>query len=61
MHTEVMKTSMFSIDDGFNVYDSNNEFIFRVESYGPNNRDANELVLKDSSGRCLLIVCRKVC
>ncbi|CAH1435200.1 unnamed protein product [Lactuca virosa] len=58
-HLTVMKTSLFFAGDGFAVYDSNGQVVFRVDSYGPDNRDAGELVLMDSSGRCLLTVRRK--
>ncbi|KAI3525141.1 hypothetical protein L2E82_02432 [Cichorium intybus] len=58
-HLTVMKTSLFFAGDGFAVYDSNGQVVFRVDSYGPDNRDAGELVLMDPSGRCLLTVRRK--
>lgn len=58
-HLTVMKTSLFFAGDGFAVYDCNGQVVFRVDSYGPDNRDAGELVLMDPSGRCLLTVRRK--
>lgn len=57
----VMKTSLFFPGDGFAVYDCGGQLVFRVDSYGPDSRDAGELVLMDSDGRCLLTVRRKVC
>ncbi|CAH1431302.1 unnamed protein product [Lactuca virosa] len=59
LHLTVMKTSLLFTGDGFAVYDSNGQVVFRVDSYGPDNRDAYELVLMDSSGRCLLTIRRK--
>ena len=59
-HLTVMKTSLFFAGDGFAVYDSNGQVVFRVDSYGPDDGDAGELVLMDPSGRCLLTVRRKV-
>ncbi|MCL7021976.1 hypothetical protein MKW94_028976 [Papaver nudicaule] len=55
----VRKTSIFSPGDGFSVYDSNGEVIFRVDSYGHSGHDQDELVLMDASGKCLFTVCRK--
>ncbi|KAL6953004.1 hypothetical protein U1Q18_040917 [Sarracenia purpurea var. burkii] len=59
-HLTVRKTSLFFAGDGFTVYDSKGELVFRVHSYGPNARDRDELVLMDPSGRCLLTVRQKV-
>ncbi|KAJ0880309.1 putative tubby-like protein [Helianthus annuus] len=58
-HLTVMKTSLFFAGDGFSVYDSHGQIVFRVDSYGPDSRDAGELVLMDPNGRCLLTVRRK--
>ncbi|KAL5575708.1 hypothetical protein UlMin_017407 [Ulmus minor] len=55
----VSKTSLFFPGDGFIVYDSKGELVFRVDSYGPDIRDKDELVLMDAHGRCLLTVRRK--
>ncbi|KAA8540495.1 hypothetical protein F0562_024586 [Nyssa sinensis] len=58
-HLTVLKTSLFFAGDGFSVYDTKGELVFRVDSYGPDTRDRGELVLMDPSGRCLLTVRRK--
>ncbi|KAI3716271.1 hypothetical protein L6452_23493 [Arctium lappa] len=58
-HLTVMKTNLFFAGDGFTVYDTNTQVVFRVDSYGPDSHDAGELVLMDPSGRCLLTVGRK--
>ncbi|KAI3716270.1 hypothetical protein L6452_23492 [Arctium lappa] len=58
-HLTVMKTSLFFAGDGFTVYDTNGQIVFRVDSYGPDTYDAGELVLMDPNGRCLLTVRRK--
>ncbi|MFS7980607.1 putative tubby-like protein [Helianthus anomalus] len=58
-HLTVMKTSLFFAGDGFAVYDCHGQLVFRVDSYGPDARDAGELVLMDPNGRCLLTVRRK--
>ncbi|XP_062089865.1 protein LURP-one-related 5-like [Humulus lupulus] len=55
----VSKTSLFFAGDGFTVYDCRGELVFRVDSYGHNIRDKDELVLMDAHGRCLLTVRRK--
>ncbi|XP_010247598.1 PREDICTED: protein LURP-one-related 12-like isoform X2 [Nelumbo nucifera] len=55
----VRKTSLFFAGDGFSVYDCKGEVFFRVESYGPDVRDKDEVVLMDASGKCLLTVRRK--
>lgn len=60
-HLTVCKTSLFFTGDGFTVYDCNGQLVFRVDSYGPDWRDQDEIVLMDASGRCLLTVRRKVC
>ncbi|KAF6158235.1 hypothetical protein GIB67_015029 [Kingdonia uniflora] len=56
----VFKTSMFFAGDGFTVYDSKGELLLRVDSYGPDIRDTNELVLMNASGKCLLTVHKKI-
>ncbi|CAI0380262.1 unnamed protein product [Linum tenue] len=59
-HYTVFKTSLFYANDGFTVYDcSNGELVFRVDSYEPDARDRDELVLMDPHGRCLLTVRKK--
>lgn len=58
-HLTVCKTSLFCTGDGFNVYDCKGQLVFRVDSYGPEWRDKDELVLMDASGHCLLTVRRK--
>ncbi|XP_057724560.1 protein LURP-one-related 12-like [Arachis stenosperma] len=55
----VLKTSLFFAGDGFTVYDCKGQLVFRVDSYGPDARDRDELVLMDADGRCLLTVRRK--
>jgi len=60
IHYTVLKTSLFFSGDGFTVYDSHGQLVFRVDSYGPDSRDLDELVLMDPDGRCLLTVRRKV-
>ncbi|XLR42770.1 hypothetical protein HN51_026797 [Arachis hypogaea] len=55
----VLKTSRFFAGDGFTVYDCKGQLVFRVDSYGPDARDKDELVLMDPQGRCLLTVKRK--
>lgn len=58
-HLTVCKTSLFFTGDGFTVYDCSGQLLFRVDSYGPEWRDKDEVVLMDASGRCLLTVRRK--
>lgn len=60
IHLTVFKTSLFFAGDGFTVYDCKGQLVFRVDSYGPDTRDRDELVLMDPNGRCLLTVRRKV-
>jgi uncharacterized protein YxjI len=55
----VLKTSLFFSGDGFTVYDCRGQLVFRVDSYGPDSRNLDELVLMDPDGRCLLTVRRK--
>ncbi|KAG4961628.1 hypothetical protein JHK82_038310 [Glycine max] len=59
IHLTVLKTSLFFAGDGFSVYDCKGQLVFRVDSYGPDTRDIDELVLMDPNGRCLLTVRRK--
>lgn len=59
-HLTVRKTSLFFPGDGFVVYDPNGEILFRFDSYGPDSKPKDELVLMDSSGKCLLTLLRKV-
>ena len=56
----VLKTSLFFNGDGFAVYDSKGQLVFRFDSYGPRARDKDELVLMDPNGRSLLTLRRKV-
>ncbi|KAJ4718400.1 Protein LURP-one-related like [Melia azedarach] len=58
-HLTVLKTSLFFANDGFTVYDCKGDLVFRVDSYGPDMRDKDELVLMDAHGKCLLTVRRK--
>nr|ACU20466.1 unknown [Glycine max] len=55
----VLKTSLFFSGDGFAVYDSKGNLVFRFDSYGPLARDKDELVLMDPHGRSLLTLRRK--
>ncbi|CAJ1951289.1 unnamed protein product [Sphenostylis stenocarpa] len=55
----VLKTSLFFNGDGFAVYDSKGQLVFRFDSYGPRARDKDELVLMDPNGRSLLTLRRK--
>lgn len=59
-HLTVMKTSLFFAGDGYTVYDCKGELVFRVDSYGPDPREKDEIVLMDAPGKCLLTVRRKV-
>ncbi|KAL0561995.1 hypothetical protein IC582_002443 [Cucumis melo] len=58
-HLTVMKTSLFFAGDGYTVYDCKGELVFRVDSYGPDAREKDEIVLMDAQGKCLLTVRRK--
>ncbi|XP_054784770.1 protein LURP-one-related 5-like [Prosopis cineraria] len=58
-HLTVLKTSLFFAGDGFTVYDCHGQLVFRVDTYGPDARDKDELVLMDPHGLCLLTVRRK--
>ncbi|XP_058113545.1 protein LURP-one-related 5-like [Magnolia sinica] len=58
-HLTVLKTSHFFEGDGFTVYDSNGQIVFRVDSYGPEAGNGDELVLMNATGKCLLTVHRK--
>jgi len=53
-HLTVRKTSVFFPGDGFIVYDPNGDVLFRFDSYGPDSKPKDELVLMDASGKCLL-------
>ncbi|KAF5482199.1 hypothetical protein F2P56_002788 [Juglans regia] len=55
----VRKTSVFFPGDGFIVYDPQGVLLFRFDSYGPDSKPKDELVLMDSSGKCLLTLLRK--
>ncbi|KAK1360115.1 LURP1-related protein domain containing protein [Heracleum sosnowskyi] len=55
----VHKTCLFFAGDGFTVYNSSGDHVFRVESYAISARDHAEIVLMDPFGRCLLTVRRK--
>ncbi|XP_043698881.1 protein LURP-one-related 5-like [Telopea speciosissima] len=55
----VLKTSLFFAGDGFSVYDAKGDVLFRVDSYGPETRHKDELVLMNAAGKCLLTVRRK--
>lgn len=55
----VCKTSLFFAGDGFTAYDCKGQLIFRVDSYGPQVRDKDQLILMDASGRCLVSLRRK--
>ena len=56
----VHKTCLFFDGDGFTVYDSSGDLVYRVESYAISAREHAEIVLMDPLGRCLLTVRRKV-
>ncbi|KAF3960791.1 hypothetical protein CMV_014524 [Castanea mollissima] len=58
-HLTVHKTSVFFPGDGFIVYDLHGEVLYRFDSYGPESTPKDELVLMDSSGKCLLTLLRK--
>ncbi|KAK9141731.1 hypothetical protein Syun_011131 [Stephania yunnanensis] len=58
-HLTVQKTSLFFPGDGFSVYNCQGKVVFRVDSYGPDARFKDELVLMDALGKCLLTVRRK--
>ncbi|KAK9102025.1 hypothetical protein Sjap_019279 [Stephania japonica] len=58
-HLTVQKTSLFFPGDGFSVYNCQGKVVFRVDSYGPDARFKDELVLMDAIGNCLLTVRRK--
>ncbi|KAJ8452811.1 hypothetical protein Cgig2_014574 [Carnegiea gigantea] len=55
----VCKTSLFFAGDGFTAYDCKGQLIFRVDSYSPQVRDKDQLILMDASGRCLVSLRRK--
>lgn len=60
-HLTVHKTSIFvpGNADGFIVYDSTGDIVFRVDSYGPESDSKDELVLMDSVGKSLVTLNRK--
>ncbi|XP_076895982.1 protein LURP-one-related 8-like [Bidens hawaiensis] len=53
----VWKKSLLFSCDGFTVYDSNGNLVFRVDNYAGSNK--SEVVLMDASGRSLLTIRRK--
>eukprot|EP00268_Persea_americana_P047787 TRINITY_DN50060_c0_g1_i1.p1 TRINITY_DN50060_c0_g1~~TRINITY_DN50060_c0_g1_i1.p1 ORF type:complete len:217 (+),score=34.15 TRINITY_DN50060_c0_g1_i1:266-916(+) len=55
----VLKTSLFFTGDGFSVYNSEGELVFRVECYDHDARNHHQLVLMDASGKGILTVRRK--
>ncbi|WJX74921.1 hypothetical protein P8452_58517 [Trifolium repens] len=59
IHYTVLKTSLFFSGDGFTVYDCHGHVVFRVDSYGPDSRGVDELILMNPEGCCLLTVRRK--
>lgn len=60
-HLPLHKTSVFVPGgDGFVVYNSTGEIIFRVDLYGPESGSNDELVLMDSAGGSLVTLHRKV-
>ena len=54
----VWKKSLLFNCDGFTVFDSNGNLVFRVDNYVPGGD--GEIVLMDASGRSLLTIRRKV-
>jgi len=58
-HLTVRKTSVFFPGDGFVAYDPHGEMLFRFDSYGPDSKPKDELVLMDAAGKCLLTLLRK--
>lgn len=56
----VHKTSVFFPGDGFVVYNHEGQLLFRFDSYGPESKPMDELVLMDAFGKCLLTLRRKV-
>ena len=59
-HLTVRKTSVFFPGDGFVAYDPHGKILFRFDSYGPDSKPKDELVLMDAAGKCLLTLLRKV-
>lgn len=53
----IHKTSMFSQGDGFMIYDSKGDIIFRVHSYGPIKQP---VILMDRFGKPLITLLPKV-
>lgn len=56
----VHKSSLFYPGDDFIVHNSSGEIVFRVESYCPDSRPKDELVLMDLAGISLVSLHRKV-
>eukprot|EP01018_Ginkgo_biloba_P039553 Gb_09868 [translate_table: standard] len=54
----VWKKSLLFCGDGFTVFDSSGNLVFRVDTYGPNVTD--DLTLMDGGGEALLTLCRKI-
>ena len=54
----VWKKSLLFNCDGFTVFDSNGNLVFRVDNYVPGGN--GEIILMDASGRALLTIRRKV-
>ncbi|KAM7268229.1 hypothetical protein ACFE04_010395 [Oxalis oulophora] len=55
----IHKTSVFFPGDGFLVYDTKGQLLFRFDSYCSQSQPKDELVVMDSSGKCLLTLLRK--
>ncbi|KAK9048246.1 hypothetical protein SSX86_032792 [Deinandra increscens subsp. villosa] len=55
----VWKKSLLFNCDGFTVFDTRGNLVFRVDNYAAGNKA--EIVLMDASGRSLLTIRRKVC
>lgn len=59
-HLTILKTSLFFSGDGFAAYDCKGQLVFRFDSYGPNTKDKDELVVMDPQGASLLTLRKKV-
>lgn len=59
-HLTILKTSLFFSGDGFTAYDCKGQLVFRFDSYGPNTKDKDELVVMDPHGASLLTLRKKV-
>ncbi|GKD52484.1 LURP-one-related 8-like protein [Tanacetum coccineum] len=55
----VWKKSLLFNCDGFTVYDTKGNLVFRVDNYANSNK--SEVVLMDSSGHSLITIRRKCC